>query len=224
MPAFGQTKLQIINAVLPRMREATVATSSSTIYAALVSSVLNIVKTQIEQAWMWYELRDTYTLTVNPGTTSYALTSAGQFAKIIDVWNRTTNREVTLGTYYEFNQYFFGVTTVQTGDVTKYNVTGLDGNYDLQIDTWPNVTGTNSLRVNLYKPAPDPATDATVILVPNQPLIEGIVAYLIAERGDDNGTAYQAQLELYKDVLAGAVVAEAGHDESEVMWNADVPE
>ena len=77
MPAFGQTKLQIINAVLPRMREGTVATSSSTVYASLVSSVLNSVKTQIEQAWAWKNLRDTFTVTVTPGTTTYSLTSSG---------------------------------------------------------------------------------------------------------------------------------------------------
>ena len=89
MPVYGQTRLQIINQVLPRMREATVATSSSTVYAALVASVLNTIRTQIEQAWTWKDMRDTYTVTVAPGTTSYALTSSGQFAKILDIWNET---------------------------------------------------------------------------------------------------------------------------------------
>src|SRR3990167_11515565 len=98
MPAYGKTRLQIINEVLPRMREGTVATASSTTYAALVASVLNTIKTQIEQAWMWRDLRDTYTVTVNPGTTSYAPTRSGQFAQIIDVWNTTTNLEVDRGT------------------------------------------------------------------------------------------------------------------------------
>ena len=217
MPAFGQTRLQIINAVLPRMREATVATSSSTVYAALVASVLNTVRTQIEQAWTWKNLRDTYTVTVTPGTTSYSLTSSGQFAKILDIWNTTSNGEVKQGTFHAFNQRFFGEDTVATGDVTEYNVVGLDSNYDLQIDTWPNVTATNSLRVNLYLPQADPA-DATVILVPNQVLIEGMVAYLIAERGDDNGVALQMQQQLYQDMLAGAISAEAGQDASEVDW------
>ena len=224
MPAYGRTKLQIINAVLPRMREGEVATSSSTTYASLVSTVLNTVRTQIEQSWMWRDLRDTYTVTVVPGTTSYALTSSGQFAQIIDVWNVTTNREVDRGTTAGFNLKFFGVSTVQTGDVTEYNPVGLDANYDVQIDTWPNVIATNSLKVNLYLPQQDPTADSTVILVPNQVLIEGMVAYLMAERGDDQGTAYQAQLDLYKDMLAGVIAAEIGQDESEGAWSADIPE
>ena len=218
MPAYGQTKLQIINAVLPRMREATVATSSSTVYAALVSAVLNTVRTQIEQAWMWKDLRDTYTVTVTPGTTSYSLTSAGQFARILDMWNTTTDAGVMPGTFHSFNERFFAHDTVQTGDVTEYNQVGLDSNYDIQIDTWPNVLATNILKVNLYRPQQDPTSDSTVILVPNQILIEGMVAYLMAERGDDNGVAYQQQQQLYQDMLAGAIAAEAGQDQTEVDW------
>ena len=218
MPAFGQTKLQIVNAVLPRMREATVATSSSTVYASLVSAVLNTVRTQIEQAWMWKALRDTYTVTVTPGSVSYSLTGSGQFARIMDVWNTTSDAEVTPGSYHTFNERFFANDVVSTGDVTEYNQVGLDSNYDIQIDIWPNVLATNVLKVNLYLPQADPAADSTVILVPNQILIEGMVAYLMAERGDDNGVAYQQQQQLYQDMLAGAIAAEAGQDQTEVDW------
>ena len=218
MPAYGQTKLQIINAVLPRMREATVATSSSTVYASLVSAVLNTVRTQIEQAWMWKALRDTYTVTVTPGSVSYSLTGSGQFARIMDVWNTTSDAEVMPGSYHTFNERFFANDVVSTGDVTEYNQVGLDSNYDIQIDIWPNVLATNVLKVNLYLPQADPATDSTVILVPNQILIEGMVAYLMAERGDDNGVAYQQQQQLYQDMLAGAIAAEAGQDPTEVDW------
>jgi len=218
MPAFGQTRLQIINAVLPRMRESTAATSSSTMYASLVATVLNTVKAQIEQAWMWRDLRDTYNVTVVPGTTSYSLTGSGQFAKIIDAWNTTTNRPLDRGTTSGFNEKFFGVPTVQTGDVSEYNPVGLDASYDVQIDTWPNVTRSNALKVNLYLPAADPS-DSTVILVPNQVLIEGMIAYLLAERGDDSGTAADKQQAIYQDMLSGAIAGEIGEDSSEADWN-----
>lgn len=224
MPAFGQTKLQIINAVLPRMREATVATSSSTVYAALVSSVLNSVKTQIEQAWKWRDLRDTYTVSASVGTTSYSLTSSGQFARILDMWNITTNGEVERGTTRGFNAKFFGEAVVATGDITQYNPVGLDASYNLQFDVWPSPTRSNGLKVNLYVPQADPATDATVILVPNQVLIEGMVAYLMAERGDDNGTQYQTQYQLYQTMLSDAIAGEVGEDESETDWGVEVPE
>lgn len=219
--AAGQTRLQIINAVLPRLREATVATSSSTIYATLIAGLLVTVKNQIEQAWQWRALRDTFDITVLPNVTTYSLTSSGQFAQIIDVWNRTTNLEVQQGTMRDFNQKFFGVTTVQTGDVTLYSPTGLDSNFNIQIDTWPNVVGTNALKANVYVPqTPDPA-DSTAIIIPNQVLIEGIIAYALAERGDDNGTAAQAQMDLYKVMLSDTIAGEVRQDQSEVDWDSE---
>lgn len=216
---FGRTRLQIINAVLERMRESTVATSSSTTYASLVSQILNQVKDQIEAAWQWRALRETYEITVVPGTPGYGLTSAGQFAQIIDVWNVTTGREVERGTTRGFNEKFFGVTNgVQTGDVSEYNPVGLTAAFDVQIDTWPIVTRSNVLKVNVYLPTQEP-TDATVILIPNQVLIEGIIAYLIAERGDDGGVSAQSQMDLYSRMLGDAIAAEGGQDSSETDWN-----
>lgn len=220
MPTSGKTKLQIINEVLPRLREATVATSSSTTYAVLVSAVLNLVKTQIEQAWQWLSLRDTFTITATSGVTTYALTSSGQYAQIKDIYNTTTQRQLVRGTYKGFNDKFFGVSTVQTGNITEYQPVGLDANLDLTIDVWPSPTATNTLKANLYLPAPDPATDATAILTPNQVLIEGMVAYLMAERGDDGGIAAQTQMTLYQDLLAGAIAAESGHDPSQIDFEA----
>lgn len=216
MAAYGQTRLQIINAVLSRLREGTVATSSSTTYASLVATVLNSVKTEIEHAWQWRQLRDTYNVTVVPNTTCYSLTGSGQFGQVIDAWNTTTNRPLERGTTADFNEKFFGVSTVQRGPVTHYNPVGLDASYDLQIDTWPNVESSNNLKVNVYAPEVDPATDSTVILVPNQVLIEGMLAYLLAERGDDNGTGVQTQMQLYQRLLGDAISVDAGHDPSEV--------
>jgi hypothetical protein len=218
MPAYGKTKLQVMNAVMTRLREPTLSTSSDTLYAKVVEEVLNSVKTEIEQSWSWLNLRDTYNVTVTPGTTSYSLTGSGQYAQVLDVWNQTTFRQVRRSNYKDFNQKFFGVQSLQTGDVTEYLPVGIDGNYDLQLDTWPDVVSTNSLKVNIYAPQADPTSDDTVLIVPAQILIEGMVAYLLTERGDDNGTAAQAQQQYYRALLAGAVATEGGHDPTEQDW------
>lgn len=218
MPAFGKTRLQVVNEVLERLRESAVATTSSTIYATLVARVLNSVKTEIEQSWAWLNLRDTYNITATPGVTSYALTGSGQYAQILDMWNVTTKQEMTRATYKSFNTKFFGVNTLQAGAPTEYLPVGTDSNFDLQLDIWPNPSTTNLLKVNVYAPQADPALDSTVIVVPSQILIEGIIAYMLAERGDDNGTAAQAQQAYYRALLAGAVATEGGHDPSEQDW------
>ena len=207
-----------MNSVMTRLREPTLSTSSDTLYANVVSEVLNSVKTEIEQSWSWLNLRDTYNVTVVPGTTSYSLTGSGQYAQVLDVWNTTTFRQVRRSNYKDFNQKFFGVQSLQTGDVTEYLPVGIDSNYDLQLDTWPNVVSTNSLKVNIYAPQADPTSDDTVLIVPAQILIEGMIAYLLTERGDDNGTAAQAQQQYYRALLAGAVATEGGHDPTEQDW------
>jgi hypothetical protein len=218
MPAYNYTKLQVVNEVLERLRENTVATSSSTLYATLVAKTLNSVKTEIEQSWSWLNLRDTYVITATPNTTSYALTGSGQYAQVLDAWNSTTNRELNRSNYKEMNKRFFGATTVGTGPVTDYLPVGIDSNADLQIDFWPNPSSTNVLRVNVYAPQADPTSDSTVIIVPAQILIEGMVAYLLIERGEDNGTTGKAQQEYYRALLAGAVATEGGHDPTEQDW------
>ena len=68
-------------------------------------------------------------------------------------------------------------------------------------------------------PQGDPATDSTVILVPNQILIEGMVWYLMAERGDDGGVQVETQKTLYQEMLGGAIAGEIGQDSSEADWN-----
>ena len=218
MAAFGKTRLQVVNEVLERLREPTVATTSTNLYATLVAKVLNSVKTEIEQSWAWLNLRDTYNVTCSNGITSYALTSSGQYAQILDVWNATTKREVYRSSYKEFNRLFFGVEALQTGDVEKFLPVGIDDNFDLQVDFWPSPASSNLIKVNIYSPQPDPTNDSDVIVVPSQILIEGMIAYLLAERGDDNGLAAQAQQQYYRALLAGAVATEGGHDPTEQDW------
>ena len=218
MPAFGKTRLQIVNAVLPRLREAEVATTSTTVYSLFIAKLLDSVKTEIEQAHQWRDLRNTFALTCTVGTTLYSFTSSGQYARIMDMWNTSVPQQMALGSFSDFNQKFFGVTTVETGHPTQYLPAGLDSSFDTQVDIWPSPSTTDAIKVNLYVPEPDPPTDATVILCPNQVLIEGIIALALAERGDDNGTAVDKQTMLYEQMLRSAIAADTGHDNSETDW------
>lgn len=221
MPLSGQTRLQLVNRALSRMRESTVATTSSTLYAALVANTLDVVKTEIENAHRWLDLRDTYIVTATPGVSSYVLTGSGAYAQVLDAWNTTDGAELTLGTFRSFNQKFFGVTTVETGTPTEYLPAGLDASYDKQIDIWPVPTSTVTLKFNVYAPQAAPTTDSDVVLVPQDVLVEGMISRLISERGDDNGQAAQMAEGLYQKLLGDAIAIELGADPSEVDWIAD---
>src|SRR3972149_1401867 len=51
MSASGLTYLQIINRVLPRLREKTVASNGATTYSAMIGTMVNQIKNEIEVAW-----------------------------------------------------------------------------------------------------------------------------------------------------------------------------
>jgi hypothetical protein len=189
MGSYGLTYLQITNRVLARLREAAVATVSETIYSTFITTLINQVKGEIEAAWYWQALRDTFSITTVTTVTSYAFTGAGSDASVLDGWNTTTPGLLERGTNDDFDSYYYGTTSIQTGSVTKYIPAGVDANYDLKIDVWPKpVTGSGAgetLKFVVYKPQADLSNDADIPLVPQSVLIEEVIARALNERGDD---------------------------------------
>jgi hypothetical protein len=212
------TYLQVVNKVLVRLREATVATVTETSYSTLVGSIVNKVKTEIEDAWQWHALRDTYDVTCVIGTSTYVLTGSGPDAVVIDAWNNTMQAQLQPASSLRMNQRFFGTTTPITGRVEQYVMGGLNASYDQSYDVWPVPTQTDLLKFNLYKPQAELSSGADVPLVPIVVLVEGAVTRAMAERGDDGGVATQQQEALYRDLLASAIARDAGRDESELIW------
>jgi hypothetical protein len=212
------TYLQIVNKVLVRLREDTVATVVENSYSTLIGALVNRVKTEMEDTWRWHALRDTYQLTCVIGTASYTLTGSGPDAVILDAYNTSTQREMVPTTVRTMNERFFGVTTPTTGRPSEYISAGLNSSFDLAIDIWPVPTHTDVLKFNLYLPQAELSVDTDVPRVPIVPLVEGTIARAIAERGDDGGILIQSQEALYRELLASAVARDAGRDETEVTW------
>jgi len=225
MSASGLTFLQIINRVLSRLREAEVAAYNTTIYSTFIGTIVNQVKAEIEDAFHWNSMRDTYAVTTTSGTATYALVGAGMNAVILDGWNTTTNGKLTPGTNADFNQKFFGTATVQTGNTQQYIAAGFDANYDLKVDIWPSPTATtNALKFNVYVPQADLAASATVPLCPQSVLIEETIARALLERGDEGAAVPQGppgSTFIRADLLSSAIAREDSYDPSESDWQAE---
>lgn len=216
MPAVGTTALQALNKVLIRMRESTVANFSSlTANQQMFLDMLNTVKTEVENAWMWDALRDTYEVAAVPGTVSYAFTGAGAGARIIDAWNETNGNQLCAGTYMDFNQRYFGGLPVSTGIVSEYITNTVNASYDLKVDVWPSPGSTQTLNFNLYVPQADLSATTDVMRVPPNVVIEGTIAYLMAERNDEGADKQMAR---YQRLLADAVAADASRHSEELDW------
>jgi hypothetical protein len=226
MAASALTFLQIVNRVLERLRESSVAAYNSTEYSTLIAGLVNQVKAELEERFPWQAMRDTWSVTATPGNASYALTDAGMNAEIMSAWNTTTGLKLTQASNAEFDKLFFGLgsgQTPQTGDVTKYCRAGLDANYDIKVDVHPVPVSTNVLKFQVYKPQDDLAADATVPLCPQNVLIEETIARAMAERGDDGAQQPQMPGEKFirTDLLAAAIAREAGNDPDETDWQVE---
>jgi hypothetical protein len=223
MAASGLTWLQIINRVLERLREGSVSTYNETTYSTFLSSLANQVKSEIESAYPWNALRDTFSVTAVNGTTNYVLTNSGANATIIDGWNTTVPQKLTRGTNADFNAKFFGTTTVAAGPVEQYLPAGVDDTFDLRIDVWPNPSSTNTIKFNVMVPQADIAAGATVPLCPQDVLIEETIARARVERGDEDAPRPQpGETFILKDILQSAISREAGHDGNELLdWQVE---
>lgn len=223
MAASALTYLQVVNRCLERLREDSVAAYNTTTYSTFIAGIVNQVKAEIEAAYPWLPMRNTYEVSAVVGTTGYALTGAGMNARILDAWNTTTGQQLTPGTNAEFNRHFFGQTGgVQTGPVTKYLVAGLDASYDLQIDIYPSPSATNTLKFNVFKPQADLAASSDVPLVPQNVLIEETIARALVEKGDESAPRpLPGETFILKDLLGAAVAANASHDPGEMDWEVE---
>ena len=130
---MATTYLQLVNDVLTRLREPTVASVTENDYSALIGKLVNDSKREVEDAWDWEALATTYTISTSNGTTSYAVTGAGDASRIHRVYN-TTNR-----LYLEERPHEYFISNIDLAPQTVYGIPayyatdGLDSSGDLKI-------------------------------------------------------------------------------------------
>lgn len=209
------TYLEIVNKVLRRLREPTVASVSENSYSSLIGDLVNVAKREIEDSWNWSALRTTLTATTAPDLFNYVLRGAGTRFRVIDVINDTDNffLQPRDSRWFETNLL---MVPVQKGSPKYYNFNGVTSYGDTQVDVFPVPDTAYTIRFNVVMPQDDLTTDAEVVQIPYQLLIEATVARAIAERGEDGGN--QDQEARYRNMLADLIAIEAGTRPEETTW------
>lgn len=209
------TYLEIVNKVLRRLREPTVASVSENSYSALIGELVNVSKREIEDSWNWAALRTTLTATTAPDLFNYVLRGAGTRFRVLEIINDTDNffMQPRDGKWFESNLLMVPVTK---GSPLYYNFNGVTTYGDTQVDVFPVPNGVYTLRFNVVMPQDDLTTDTEVVQIPYQLLIEGVLARAIAERGEDGGN--QDQEMRYRNMLADLISIENGHRVEETTW------
>ena len=215
---------ELINEVLIRLREDTIATDWSgnindsttvTDYQKVIGSLINDSKRNIESYHDWLVLRETVDVTTVSGTRNYNL-SSGQEIKIIDVINQTQGTHLV-----QVSRQYINSTTYpssNSGDPLYYAFNGADSSNNLKVDLEPIPNSVQTLSFDIVKPQAELTTATTVLKIPNKPVMLGSWMRAIAERGEDGGTQTGIVAAEVAESLNQAVILDSGNVQYESDW------
>ena len=202
------TYLELVNDVLVRLRESTVTTVPETAYSSLIGKFVNDAKRQIEDSYTWNVLSQTVTITTTGGTSSYALTGAGQKFRVTDAINTTSVITLDNTTVADMNRKLnFGTPSQSIPSEFCYN--GVDGNGDTKVDLFPVPNGVYTLKFDLIIPQATLSSDGTSVKILDYLVAQSAYARALIERGEDGGTASSEAYALFRGMLSDAIAMES---------------
>lgn len=211
------TYLQIVNAVLRRLREDTVSNWNESDYSTLIGDLVNEVKREVEESWDWGVLRTTASITTSSGISNYSIIGLNEGFEVLHVINDTDDHYLQKVTFSHMND-LFRLSTTQNGSPYYWAMNAKDGSNLFTLDVYPVPDGAYDLRFYVTNPQDDLDNDATNILVPHLPVVLGAYARALEERGEDQGTAVNSAYAKYKEALANAVAKSVALYDDEVVW------
>jgi len=202
------TYLELINGVLKRLRETEVTTANETTYSAMIGEFINDAKKEIELAAQWTGLRTTLTVATAVGTQSYTMTGAYQNAIIKTAMSDTENRLLTRRPRVWWNQKTI-LNDATSSKVSDYVLDGVDATGQLKILVFPTPDSIEQLKFDMVIPQADLSSDATVMTIPSNPVLQLAFALALRERGETDGFSYQEQMRIADRALQDAISIDA---------------
>jgi len=215
---------ELINEVLIRLREETIATDwsgnindSSTVtdYQKVIGSLINDSKRNIESYHDWLVLRETVDITTVSGTRNYSLAS-GQEIKIMDVIDQSQGTHLVQVSRQYINSTKYP--TSNSGDPLYYAFNGADSSNNLKVDLEPIPNSAQTLSFDIVKFQDELKTASTTLKLPEKPVILGAWARAVAERGEDGGTQTSVIAAEVSESLNQAVIRDSGNTQYETDW------
>jgi hypothetical protein len=211
------TYLNLINNVLRRLRETTVATANATSYSSLIGDLINDAKKTIENSFDWTALRDSISINTSNGVSEYSLTNSGDMAVIKDVMNVTSQKFMNQRSKSYFNNVYYN-NTVVSGSPEVFTFIGTDSNSDLKIKVFPQPDAVYSLRFDVVVPQADLSSDSDVLSIPYNPVIQLAYAMALREKGEAGGQTAMEQFAIASTVLSDAIAFDANRYPTEMTF------
>jgi hypothetical protein len=202
------TYLELVNDVLVRLRESTVSTVGETTYSSLIGKFVNDAKRQIEDSYNWNCLAQTITVTTTSGTSSYALTGAGQKFRVNDALNTTSLIGLRNIEFVDMNRKL-NLSAPSQSIPSEFCFSGVDGNGDTKVDLFPVPSGAFTLLFDLTIPQAALSADGTSVKVLDYLVTQSAYARALIERGEDGGTNSNEAYALFRGMLSDAIALES---------------
>jgi len=202
------TYLELVNDVLVRLRESTVSTVGETTYSSLIGKFVNDAKRQIEDSYNWNCLAQTITVTTTGGTSSYALTGAGQKFRVNDALNTTSLIGLRNIEFVDMNRKL-NLGAPSQSIPSEFCFSGVDGSGDTKVDLFPVPSGAFTLLFDLTIPQAALSADGTSVKVLDYLVTQSAYARALIERGEDGGTNSNEAYALFRGMLSDAIALES---------------
>lgn len=227
------TFLQLVNRVLRRLRESTVAASNESDYSRLVADFVADIHQEVCESDDWASFEHTINLPVVAAQREYnlgALTTAS--GDVVAPDRVTTDQSILLGEANAPQAWLYDDANDVTGQpLTRLSNEALESKYRLDtsqteadpvffsllqhddnegyiLRLWPTPSASRILRIRFYTPEPELATDstddATVIRAPVRPIFLGALAMCLNERGEEIGEPGNVAERRYLEALVSA--------------------
>ena len=211
------TYLQLINAVLRKLREDEVTTANETDYSKLIGDFVNDAINYVEASWDWSSLRNTISLSTVADSDTYALTGFGIRGEVMSVYNDTKKTELRQRT----KDYIIDkqVKSTNTGSPMYWCLNGTNANNDTNIVLYPKPDGVYDIDVNVVLRNTVLSNDTDATKLPTLPIVQFAFAYALRERGETGGQSAMEQIVIAQNDLSNAIALDAGNNAGELVFD-----
>lgn len=218
-----KTYLEIVNAVLVKLRESTVGSPTASSYSTLVGAFVNDAKKEVEGAWNWSALRTAVNFTSSIGVVTYDLSAyTKEDSRLVyDKHNRPMAFDLTAGRQIRMTEWpeddlqaqYILQDPVQTNEQPCiFSLTQLGDGYQVNFLEQPLVA--RSYRFFFYVPQDELSASSDTLTIPWRPVRDLAHLYALDERGEEIGEPGSKAYLRYENSLGAAIAMDSLKDPS----------
>lgn len=212
------TYLETINQVMLRMRESAVTSWDQSDYSRLIGRLVNDAKREVENLHQWSGLKTLIDANVVANDTEVTFTGTNKRTRVIQVYNDTEDCMMFKRDRNTIIRWREQENPSQSARPDWWAMQGHDDDGNVILELWPDSDGSYTLTLDAIVPQDDISTNNTEITIPTDAIYLRATALALAERGDDQGQAFQQLMREYQIALNDAVQQDLDNAHIDDSW------